>query len=402
MTRLLVVVLIVAPTAAADWPAFRGPAGDAAATDPSVPVRWTATENVAWKVPVPGVGHSSPVVAGGRVFVTTAVGPDRLLLAFDAGTGAEVWRAVAATAPLEAMHKTSTPANTTPCADASRVYTTFLDAGAVRVSAHAAADGAKVWTRTFPGYVCRHGFCGPATLFDKLLIVNGDSDGDAFLAGLDAATGDVVWHKPRPNRVRSYSTPVVTPVNGKPQLLLAGSKGVGGFDPSTGEPVWWADTPTHKFVATVAVAAGVVAATGTSDVSSFVGVRPDGTGNVTATHTLWNSPRAGCYVPSPLAVGDRFFAVTDAGLAFLLDAKTGTAVWSERLGRHHDASPILVNGLVYALADDGTMFVVRPGPEFDLVAKNPLGAECHATPAVAGGALFVRTATHLVRISTPR
>jgi hypothetical protein len=391
----LLALLLAAP-AAADWPGFRGPHGDASAVDPAVPVRWSATENVAWKVPVPGVGHSSPVVAGGRVFVTTCVGTDRLLLAYDAASGAELWRATVCTAPREGMHKSSSPANATPCTDGDRVYTTFLDAGAVRASAHAAADGRPVWTRPFPGFVCRHGFCGPCALFRNLLVVNGDSDGRAFLAAVDKATGEVVWERPRPNNIRSYSCPVFVTVDGKPQMLLAGSKGVGGFDPATGQPVWWADTPTHKFVATVAVAAGVVAATGTSDVASFVGVDPT-TGKV-----LWDAPKAGCYVPSPLAVGDKFFAVTDAGLAFLLDARTGAVGWGERLGRHHDASPVLVNGLVYALADDGTMYVVKPGPEFDLVAKNPLGERCQATPAVAGGGLYVRTAGHLVRIATAR
>jgi outer membrane protein assembly factor BamB len=107
-------------------------------------------------------------------------------------------------------------------------------------------------------------------------------------------------------------------------------------------------------------------------------------------------------VPSPLAVGDRFFAVTDSGVATLMEAKTGKPLWDERLGRHHDASPLLVNGLIYALADDGTTFVIRPGPEFELVAKNPLGEGCHATPAVADGALFFRTTAHLIRVSASR
>lgn len=400
MPRLLFALLLATPAAAGDWPGWRGPAGDGSATDPAVPVRWTATENVAWAVPVPGVGHSSPVVSHGAVYLTAAVGPDRLLLAYDARTGAEKWRATVVAAPPERTHRNSSPANATPVTDGSRVWTAFVADGAVVATCHSAA-GDRVWQRAFPGFASPHGFCGSPVLAGGLLVVNGDSDGDAFLAGLDRLTGAVGWKVPRPHRTRSFSVPVLLDVAGGRQLVLAGSKGVTAFDPATGGRLWWADSPTDKFVATVAYAGGVVAATGTSPAPTFVGIRPDGRGDVTRSHVLWSNPKAACYVPSPLAVGDRFFAVTDAGVATLLDAKTGTTAWSERLGRHHDASPLLVNGLVYALADDGTTFVVKPGPEFELVAKNPLGEACHATPAVADGALFVRTASRLVRVGGP-
>src|SRR5262249_29491345 len=156
-------------------------------------------------------------------------------------------------------------------------------------------------------FVSPHGFCGTPTLFENSVIVNGDSDGEAFLAALDKKTGDEKWKTPRPNRTRSFSTPLFVDVGGKRQMVLAGSKSVAAFDPKNGKQVWVADSSTDKFVATAAFADGVVCATGTSPNQTLVGIRPDGTGNVTKTHVLWSATRGAAYVPSPLGFGKRFF-----------------------------------------------------------------------------------------------
>lgn len=382
--------------AAGDWPGWRGPNGDGVVADPAVPLAWSATENVRWKVPVPGVGHSSPVVSNGRVFLTSYLPDtnDRVLLAFDRADGKLAWQKTVLTAPPEAMHKGNTPASSTPVADGRHVWTTFLDGSRVAVACHDFA-GTAVWLKRFDGFDSKHGFCGTPVLFEDLVVVNGDSDGDAFVAGLDKATGGTVWRTPRPNKVRSFSTPLFVDAGGRRQMVLAGSKSVAAFDPRTGRQVWVADSPTDKFVATVAHADGVVFATGTSPAATLVGIRPDGAGNVTKTHVLWTGTKGAAYVPSPLGWGSRFFVVSDGGVASLLDARTGKALWAERLGRQHDPSPLLVNGLVYALANDGTTFVVKPGDEFELVGRNRLGEECHATPAVSDGQVFVRSVRHL-------
>jgi outer membrane protein assembly factor BamB len=268
---------------AADWPQWRGPTGDGAVKDTAVPLRWSATENVAWKVQVPGAGHSSPIVVGGRVYMTAAIDRDRVLLAYDATTGKEVWRSTVVAADTERMHKNNTPASATPAADAEHVWTAFAADGKVVVSCHTTA-GKPVWQKPFPGFVSPHGFCGSPVVWKEAVFVNGDSDGEAFLAALDRRTGAELWKVPRPNRTRSFSVPVVIDVAGSPQLVLAGSKGVAGFDTATGKQLWVADSPTDKFVSTVAFAGGMVAATGTSPVSTFVGIRPEGRGNVTASH----------------------------------------------------------------------------------------------------------------------
>jgi outer membrane protein assembly factor BamB len=179
-------------------------------------------------------------------------------------------------------------------------------------------------------------------------------------------------------------------------MVLAGSKSIAAYEPNTGKQIWVVDSPADKFVATVAFADGLICATGTSPVSTIVGINPTGTGNVTKSHVKWFGAKVAAYVPSPLGFGKFFFVVSDSGIATLLEAETGKPLWSERLGsRLHHASPLLVNGLIYCLADDGTTFILSAGDEFEVLGKNALGEECHATPAVSDGQLFIRSAAHL-------
>lgn len=397
----MAVALLVAPSIiAGDWPTWRGPSSDGSVTDAAVPTEWSATKNVAWKVPVPGIGNSSPVVAGGRVFLTSCIEKDRCVLGFDAVTGQQLWKTPIETADIEKMHKNNTPASSTPVTDGKHIWATFLTGTAITVACLDAA-GQRVWTKSFPGFASPHGFCGSPILHGNALIVNGDSDGDAFLAALNKKTGEPIWQTSRPNKTRSFSVPVILTLNGKPQIVLAGSKSIAGYDPTTGEQIWVADSPTDKFVATAVYADGLVIATGTSPVSTLAAIRPDGRGNVTKTHVAWSVSRGAAYVPSPVAVGKNVFVQADNGQATFLEARTGKAIWNESLGRHHDASPLLVNGLIHSLADDGTTYVVNPKSEFELVAKNAIGEPCHATPAIADGRIYLRTTTNLWCIARP-
>jgi outer membrane protein assembly factor BamB len=401
VTRLVLVAslaLTFTPTLrAADWPVWRGPKGDGIVSDPAVPTKWSATENVVWKVPVPRTGHSSPVVSNGRVFLTSfdPETKDRLLLSFDRRDGKLLWQKTVLTAAPEKMHKNNTPASSTPASDGTHVWVTFLDGEKVAVACYD-FTGKRAWLKTFDGFTSQHGFCGTPVLFENLVVVNGDSDGAAFLAALDKKTGATKWKVERPNRVRSFSVPLFVEVKGKSQMVLAGSKSVASFEPATGKQLWVADSATDKFVATVAFTEGLIFATGTSPNSTLVALDPTGTGNVTKTHTKWTDTKVAAYVPSPLAFGKHLFVLSDSGVATLLEAKTGKKLWSERLGsRLHHASPLLVNGLIYCLADDGTTYILQPGTEFEVVEKNGLGEECHATPAVSDGQLFIRSATNL-------
>jgi outer membrane protein assembly factor BamB len=271
---------------------WRGPKGDGIVADAAVPTKWGATENVLWKAEVPGTGHSSPVVSNGRVFLTS-FDPDtgdRLLLCYGRADGKPLWRQTVLTAAAEKMHKNNTPASSTPASDGTHVWVTFLDGDKVAVACYSFA-GKRAWQKAFGGFTSQHGFCGTPVLWGDLVIVNGDSDGDAFLAALDKKTGETRWKVERPNRVRSFSVPLFVEVKGKTQMVLAGSKCVAGFDPATGEQLWVADSSTDKFVATVAHADGLIFATGTSPSSTLVALDPSGTGNVTSRTPGGPTPR---------------------------------------------------------------------------------------------------------------
>ncbi|MCS6865213.1 MAG: PQQ-binding-like beta-propeller repeat protein [Gemmataceae bacterium] len=388
----------------ADWPMWRGPKGDGIVADPAVPTRWSITENVQWKVPVPGIGHSSPVVANGRVFLTSfdPKTNDRWLLCFDRNDGQLLWQKTVLTAPPEKMHQNNSPASATPATDGSAVWVTFLDGEKITAAAYDFA-GKRLWLKTFPGFRSPHGFCGTPILHGELVIINGDSDGDAFLAALDKTTGATKWKVDRPHRTRSFSVPVMVDVKNTPQLVIAGSKSIAGYEPKTGQQLWVVESTTEKFVATVAHTQGLIFATGTSPNTNLMAIDPTGRGNVTQTHVKWCDTKLGAYVPSPLAFGNRLFVVSDSGIATLLEASTGKKIWSERLGsRRHHASPLLINDLIYCLADDGTMFILRANDEFEVVARCAIRAECHATPAVSDGQLFIRTTTHLLCIGAKK
>jgi outer membrane protein assembly factor BamB len=401
MPRTLAAALLALALAltarAADWPAFRGANSDGIVTDRAAPTKWSATENVVWKADVPGIGHSSPVVAAGRVFLTSfdPASNDRLLLCYDRATGKQLWKQTVLTAAPEKMHKNNTPASASPVTDGKHVWCTFLDVDKVAVACYDAA-GKRVWLKHPGPFLSHHGFCGTPALHNGLLFVNGDSDGEAFLAALDPTTGELKWKVERPNRVRSFSVPRVLSVKGKDQLVLAGSKSVCAYEPPTGKLLWKVDSVTDKFVATVAHHGGLVYATGTSPKNTLLAIDPTGTGNVTETHVKWSDTKTATYVPSPLAHDGRLFVLSDAGIATMLDARTGKKLWSERLnGRLFHASPLLVNGLIYATAEDGTTYLLKWGDEFEEVAKNSLAEGCHATPAVSDGQLFFRSAEHL-------
>jgi outer membrane protein assembly factor BamB len=380
---------------AGDWPGWLGPNGDGFSST-AAPLRWSPTENVAWKIALPGVGHSSPIVVGERIFLTTywAKGEQRLLLCLDRKSGKELWRSEVLTAPAEKMHRNNSPASATPVSDGKHVWTTFAEGENIVATCHD-LSGKQVWQKKFGGWDSRHGFCGSPIKHENMIILNGDSDGDAFLAALDASTGATRWRIARPNKIRSFSVPIIVEVAGRPQLILAGSQSVVSHDPNTGKPFWHISTATQKYVATVAHADGVILASGTSPEPTLVGIDPTGKGDVTDSKILWSDPKGASYVPSPLAIGKHFLVVADNGLANWIEARSGKRVWTKRLGRAHEASPLLIGQHVYCVDTDGQTWILKAGTEFEVIAKNPLGEACHATPAVSQGQLFIRTEKHL-------
>jgi hypothetical protein len=397
LTRLgLALFLLTAPLYAGDWPCWRGPRGDGIADEKDVPIRWSKKENVAWKVAIPGKGHSSPIVWGDRIFVTTCLEKEqkRVLLCLDRRTGKQLWERVVLTAKLEGKHGLNSYASATPATDGKHVWVAFLQQPNVQVICYD-MEGAATW-RESPGELhSKHGFCSCPVLYKDMVILNCDQDGDGYIVALDKKTGKERWRTARPNKTRSYCTPLIVDAAGKKQLVLTGSKCVASYDPDNGKQHWIIDGPTEQFVASMVYTEGVLFLTSGFPEYHILAIKPDGKGNVTKSHVLWHETKGAGYVPSPIAHGKHFFNVTDNGIAGCWEAKTGKRQWLERLGRHHSASPVSAGGYLYFLDDDGLMFVLEPSNKFKVVSRNALEEECYASPAVANGRIYIRTLHHL-------
>ena len=198
------------------------------------------------------------------------------------------------------------------------------------------------------------------------------------------------WKVPRENKTRSYCTPIIREIDGRTQMILSGSLSVVSMDPRDGSQHWLINGPTEQFVASLVYNGKLLFLTAGFPEHHILAIRPDGRGNVTDTHIVWRTTRGCSYVPSPIVVGDCFLVAADNGIASCFVAATGERLWMERLGSHYSASLVEANGLVYFLADDGEMKVVRPGAALDVVAVNRLGEHCFASPAVSNGQMFVR------------
>jgi outer membrane protein assembly factor BamB len=405
---LIPVVLLLAAGAAGaeEWPGWRGPRGDGTSLEKEVPIQWGRTENVVWKTRIPGKGHSSPVVWGERIFLTTCREKEgeRLLLCLDRRDGRVLWERVVLTAPLEPRHPLNSFASSTPVTDGRYVWVSFLAYPNMEVACYD-MDGHKVWQHSPGKLLSKHGFCSSPVLCRDLVILNGDQDAQAYLVALDRYTGQERWRADRPNRTRSYCTPLLIQSPGHPgvtQLVLSGNKCVASYDADTGKQLWVLDGPTEQFVASLVYLDGVLFLTTGFPEYHLMGINPDGSGNITGTrYVLWHIPhdarayKRAAYVPSPIACAGHFFVVSDAGYLNCYEARTGKHLWMKRLGRRHSASPVLADGHLFFPDDDGNTFVLKADSKFQLLRKNALDEETYASPAVAHGHLFLRTVEHL-------
>ena len=396
------VALFCTLTRAENWPQWRGPRGDGTSLETTIPTRWSATENLRWNTAIPGKGHSSPVVWGDRIFLTTCLeeSEDRVLLCLDRADGRTLWRKVVLKAPLEKKHDLNSYASATPATDGKSVWVAFFQEPRIELVCYD-FEGNEVWRRSPGDFHSIHGFCSSPVLYKDLVILNCDQDAPAAIVAYDKA-GNEKWRADRPNRTRSYCTPIIRTLAGREQLLLSGSKCVASYDPNTGKELWLVDGPTEQFVASLVVTDGIVFVTGGFPTLHLEAINPDGNGNVTGSKILWHEQRMASYVPSPIAAGDYFFVVSDGGVASCWQAQTGKMLWKHRLGDHHSASPISSEGKLYFPADNGDTFVVQAAPQFELISQNPLGEEVRASPAVSHGELFIRTLHHLFCIAPPR
>lgn len=411
LTLITALSLLAAVASAENWPGWRGPRGDGTSTDKNVPQQWSATEHVAWKAEVPGLGHASPIVWGDRVFTVSCLPEteERVLLCYDRRTGKKLWQTTVLKSPLERKHKLNSHASSTPATDGKLIYVAFLDVQQMCIAAYD-FDGKQRWIVRPGSFKSVHGFCSSPVLWNDKAIVNGDHDGDSYLVALDRETGKTLWKEPRPNKTRSYCVPVIYKLSGRNQMILSGDRSVASYDPDTGKPHWYLKGPTEQYVASLVYndQADLLFMTAGFPQHHLLGLRHDGRGalgdvyhqpQITHPQVAWHHSKASMvsYVPSPISVGNWFLVVSDTGMLNCLNAKTGELQWQEKIGSTH-ASLLTANGLVYAINDLGVTTVVKPGPTFSAVATNALGEGVFASPAVSDGTLFIRADKNLYAI----
>ena len=406
---------------AENWPGWRGPSGDGVSAGEGIPTKWSSTENIAWKIAVPGEGHSSPIVWGDKVFLTSSLTEKnkRILLCIDRLSGQTVWQRDVVQSPPETVHRLNSRASGTPATDGKQVYVTFMRAegdeviapnvgserlitpGKIIVAAYD-LDGNEKWKTNVGDFLSAHGFNTCPVLFEDLVILNGDHDGNAYLVALDRQSGRQRWRTRRENKTRSYVTPIIRKIDGITQMILSGSLCIASYDPRNGKRHWIVDGPTEQFVASMVYDGKYVFATGGYPERHTLAIRPGGKGNVTDTHIAWRTTRGAAYVPSPIISGRYLLMVADSGIASCFEARTGKRHWMERLPGGHSPSPVSADGLVYFVSDRGVTTIIRPSETFAVIAKNELGEPVSASPAISQGQIFLRTHQNLYCIGSKK
>ena len=397
-----------APGAADSWPEFRGPTGQGISAATNVPVVWSATNNVLWQKEIPGQGWSSPVVDRGRVYLTTAEagtgGPGVSLraLCVDATDGALLWNSQvfeAEDSSAKARHKKNSAASATPLIGDGRLYVHFGHMGTAALD----LSGKLLWRQTDVKYAPLHGNGGSPILAEDTLIFNCDGLDDPFVMALEANSGKARWKAPRntpANRHFSFSTPLEIRVDGKREIISPGSGFVAAYEPANGEELWKVRYGEgYSLVPRPVFGHGLLYITTGFDQASLLAINPSGAhGDATDSNTVWTYRKGVPTTPSVLTVGEEVYFVSDGGIATCLDAATGKLHWSERLEGGFSASPVSAEGRIYFQNETGTGFVVKAGPTFELIARNPLGERTLASYAVVDGALFIRSEARLWKI----
>lgn len=400
---MLFELLTVCALCASDWPQFRGPNSDGHAAGPITPLEWTNGKNVTWKISVPGLGWSSPVVVGDRVYLTTAIargeGLSLRAMAFDAATGKTVWdREVREVAKAPSIHNKNSHASPTPIVRDGSVFVHFGTLGMARLNAE---NGEIQWTCTELVYPPQHGSGGSPVLQDGKLLVVCDGSKNPFVAAVDAETGRVAWKTPRSVEARinhSFATATVAIVDGKAQLLAPGPDHLAAYDVSNGQELWKVKAVGWSVVPQPTLAHGLVIYNHDYDHPELLAVKLGGHGDVTDSHIAWRVKRGAPSTPSPLLVDDELYFVSDNGVASCVDARTGQLNWMERLGGNFSASPVFANARVLFLNESGVATWVKTGKDFVNLGINEVPGRTLATPAFADGAMYLRTDEALYKV----
>jgi outer membrane protein assembly factor BamB len=394
---------------AADWPEFRGAVAQGHSDATNLPLTWSPTSHIAWKAAVAGVGWSSPVVIGDRIYLTSALPiggvedpkADRSLhaLALDAATGKPVWDVEVFTATSPRMHRKNSHASPTPVFENGRLYVHFGHLGTACLDA---ATGKPVWATQEYAYSPVHGAGSSPVLFEDMLIFSADAEKDPKVIAIDKATGKQRWAFARQSGAKkkfSFCTPLIIDVNGQKQLISPGSGVVNSLNPKTGEEIWrcYYDQG-YSVVPRPVYAHGMVFVSSSYDKPVLHAIKVDGKGDVTGTHVAWTIDKAVPHNPSMAVIGDEIYFVADNGILTCADAKTGQIHYSERCTGPISASLMVADGKLYLQDEKGLGVVVKPGKTFEILAQNDLGERSLASYAVIGSDLLIRTEGNLYRI----
>jgi outer membrane protein assembly factor BamB len=419
---------------APDWPQWRGPGSSAVAGGAPLPIRWSPTEQLAWRSPLAGAGTSSPIIVGDRVIVTSQVGrapvagagqprlarDDRTLAgreqaigaatdaaaggtaagsgitlvveAFGRADGKRLWQhRLAAVGPFTELHEKHNLATPTPVSDGERVYAWFGTGQLVALDLH----GRHLWTRhlaeAYGAFDAQWGHGSSPARYRDLIILLCDRRSNAVLVALDAKTGKERWTAPRGTGRVSHSTPVVIAGPKGDELLVNSSARIDAYDPATGQLLWHAGSERQTPIPSAVFRDGRIFLSRGYRNSDVLAIRPGGRGDITATHIDWTAPNGGSYVPSIVHYDGLIYMTNEIGIVTCLDAATGERVWQQRLGAVFFASPVAGDGKVYFVAETGETFVLKAGRTAEVLATNDLGERFLASPAIAGGRIFLRS-----------
>jgi outer membrane protein assembly factor BamB len=426
-------LLAAGPLAAGDWPQWRGPLGTGVSPDKDLPSRWSP-ETVAWKAPLAGVGVSSPVVWGDRVFVTSQRGHSErkggshprlarddaaaaaaekalrtaeeaergtvfVVEAFHRADGKRLWEhRLAAEGDLAPVHEKHNLASPSAVTDGERVYAWFGTGQVVALT----VEGKPVWQRHLgkeigPFHI-NWGHGSSPALHGDLLFLLCYHEPASYLLAVDKASGKTRWKVDRAKDTRSYSTPVVVPGPAGDELVVNSTEGIHAYAPATGTLLWHAGG-THNFgIPVPAFQDGVIYASRGYRSGPYLAIRPGGRGDVSASHVKWQVPTGAPYISSLLPYQGLLYMASDAGVVTALDPATGAKVWQERTGGIFSASPVAGDGKVYFMSETGETLVFQAGREPRLVERNRIDGRIVASPAIAGGRIYVRTDDSLVAI----
>jgi len=370
-----------------DWPWWRGPqANGVADPDQHPPLKWSAKENVVWRVAFPGRGHSSPTVVGNRVIVTTAEEDleTQAVLCYARDTGKLMWRTDVHQGKMDRKgNKKTSQASSSVACDGERLFVNFLNDGAIWTTA-LDLNGKRVWQTKVAEFATHQGFGSSPALWGDLVYVSSDSRGGGVVSALDRKSGDLVWKQGRPEKA-NYTSPVILNVAGKNQLLVSGCDLVSSFDPKTGKRNWEVEGATTECVTTMVTDGQRVFVSGGYPRKHTQAVLGDGSGK-----TAWENTTQ-VYVPSMVVRNGYLYAVLDAGVAVCWKSDTGEEMWKSRLGGTFDASLVAVGDHLFASNEEGQTFIIKADPAaFTLVGENRLGDEVFATPSICGSRIYHR------------